>query len=43
MNKSSCESCKYYDQEFGCLCNLPIYPCEQEEINDIIDDLDFEI
>lgn len=31
-----CEGCKYYSMEFGCVCNELVYPCEESEIEEIL-------
>lgn len=36
--QDTCMHCPYYDGEF-CLCNLPVYPCEQDDADAILDEL----
>lgn len=43
MNNSSCESCKYYDPSFGCMCDQIVYPCEKEEIDNILEEMEIDI
>ena len=37
----NCENCPYYDKgnDF-CLCRETVYPCEEDEINEILSDIE---